>query len=583
MRPMLLLLVSSLLTGAPAACDGPTRGGDADLDGAVDAASDADADADADADDGRDSALPCELDDALPPWPDWVPSWPGTGRNASGETTFRAFGDDATVTGLAVEEVTATSAIVAWSTPAEADSAVAWGEEPGVCPTGYGRTGGRIAHRMAVGPLRPSTSYHVVVRSRGDSSEGHGTIELTTPALPPATEIRECRAITEPGDYRLAADVAAGCTCIDVEVADVNLDLGFHTVTYAEDSTEDQCHGVLVQADDVRVSRGIVIQGEAGGGLYSHAVAGRSCTGLEVDQLWLYVHDRDAFGMRTMYASDVVVRDVIVVSAVQEVTDRHYPGNRGIGIDLPDDVARAEVYDCILFGVPHWGIMVTGGEPLAERPTTVPFRLIANNHIFADMHATNGYAIGVHGNHIEVHHNEIRPLWNGRAIHFTGSNAHIHHNIVEALERVAGDPDQGHASYSDLSDPASPHDAGVCSWVVAHGIRIEGGSFGLVDHNEVYVRSLADVTFGSTGINISTDAGARGGNEVHDNQVTAVRAEGSMLCNGGPLETTAGWAWGDPPAEPAELHDNRFASNGDALLIEDPALATSTNDELVSF
>jgi hypothetical protein len=38
---------------------------------------------------------------------------------------------------------------------------------------------------------------------------------------------------------------------------------------------------------------------------------------------------------------------------------------------------------------------------------------------------------------------------------------------------------------------------------------------------------------------------------------------------------------GEPPAEPANLHHNRFASNGGILDIEDPSLATSTDDELV--
>jgi hypothetical protein len=43
----------------------------------------------------------------------------------------------------------------------------------------------------------------------------------------------------------------------------------------------------------------------------------------------------------------------------------------------------------------------------------------------------------------------------------------------------------------------------------------------------------------------------------------------------------AGWAGGSPHAEPADLHDNRFVSNGDILDIEDASLATSTDDELV--
>ena len=110
---------------------------------------------------------------------------------------------------------------------------------------------------------------------------------------------------------------------------------------------------------------------------------------------------------------------------------------------------------------------------------------------------------------------------------------------------------------------------------------MEGGNYGEIANNEVYVYSLPTVSFGSTGLNINTGAGARGGNEVHHNQFTAWRAPGSIQCSGGPVHTVAGWVRGDPPAEPANLHDNRFASNGDILDIEDPSLATSTDDELV--
>ena len=133
---------------------------------------------------------------------------------------------------------------------------------------------------------------------------------------------------------------------------------------------------------------------------------------------------------------------------------------------------------------------------------------------------------------------------------------------------------------SDLADSASPHDAGVCTWVVAHGIRVESGNFGEIHHNEVYTFSLPDVSFGATGLNISTAAGAQGGIVVHHNQFVAHQAAGSISCSGG-LPMVAGWVRGEAPVTPAELHDNRFVSSDEILVIESPALATSTDDELV--
>lgn len=432
---------------------------------------------------------------------------------------------------------------------------------------------------MAIGPLQPSTQYYVTIRSRDDATEDVGTISFTTSAQPAATELTDCTTITASGSYRLAADVTGGCSCIVIDADDVELDLGWHTITYADTTTGEQCHGVEVLGSNARVSGGVVMQGTAGGDLYSHAVAVRGADHVVIDHLWLYVHTADAFGLRSMYSDDVAVRNTLLVSEVRDVTDRHYPGNRGIGLDLPDEGA-GEVVDCILFGVPHWGIMLTGGDRLDTAPTTGQTRRITNNHVFADMHATNGYGLGVHANHVEVDHNEIRPLYNGRALHYTRSNGHIHHNIIEAVERIAGDTADGFAYYSDLGDSASPHDVGVCTWVVAHGIRVESGNFGEIHHNEVYTFSLPDVSFGATGLNISTGPGALGGIVVHHNQFVAHQADGSISCSGG-LPMVAGWVRGDPPVTPAELHDNRFVSSDETLVIEDPALATSTGDELV--
>jgi hypothetical protein len=529
-----------------------------------------------------DSTLPpqCDLDTVPTPWPTWVPTWPGSGRNAGGRMDFWFLTDGPTIQNLAVEDVRASRAVVVWSTPGEADSAVGWGTAPDTgCSVGYRRTGGRLDHRMAIGPLQPETEYHVTVRSRDDTTQDVGTITFTTAAQPAATELTECTTITAPGRYRLATDVTGACSCIVVDADDVELDLGWHTITYADTTTGEQCHGIEVLGSNARVSGGVVVQGTAGGDLYSHGVAVRGADHVVIDHLWLYVHLADAFGLRSMWSDDVAVRNTLVVSEVQDVTDRHYPGNRGIALDLPDE-GPGEVVDCILFGVPHWGIMVTGGDRLDAAPTIGQTRRITNNHVFADMHATNGYALGVHANHVEVDHNEIRPLHNGRAIHYTRSGGLIHHNIVEAVELIAGDPAGGFAYYSDLADPASPHDIGVCTWVVAHGIRVESGNFGEIHHNEVYTYSLPDVSFGATSLNISTATGALGGIVVHHNQFVAHRADGSITCSGG-LPMVAGWVRGEPPVTPADLHDNRFVSDGDTLVIEDPALATSTDDELV--
>ncbi|MBW2701177.1 MAG: hypothetical protein JRF33_10195 [Deltaproteobacteria bacterium] len=580
MRSLCLWVALGCL-GLLVACGGSVGGEqDAGSDAGLDAGSDAGVDAGGDTG-GDEASTACNLDAAQPPWPDWVPAWPGAGRNATGRTEFRVLSDGAVISNLRIEGLSAQGFVVAWETSGDADSSVAWGTSAEQCPLGYARTGARRTHRMLVAPLDPETEVHVWVRSRDDATEDLGQLLVTTPALTSVTELSACGDITESGNYRLTCDVQADCTCFRVLASDVHLDLGWHQVTYAAGTTSEQCHGVYLNADRTRVSSGLVVQGAQGGDLYSHALSGRGAEDLEFDRIWLRVHTADAFGLRTMYAGDVKVHDLVVVSEVRDVTDRHYPGNRGIALDLSPEDAAAEVYDCVLFGVPHWGIMFTGDERLTTRPAGGQTRSLRNNHVFADMHATNGYALGVHANHMEVHHNEIRPLVNGRAVHYTASNGFIHHNIVEALELIEGNPAEGFAYYSDSSDPHSPHDSSVCTWVVAHGIRVESGNFGEVANNEVYVYSLPDVSFGSTALNISTGAGAAGGNEVHHNQFTAHRAEGSIGCAGGGVPTLAGWVRGETPVEAAQLHDNRFVSNGQTLDIEEPALATSQDDELV--
>ncbi|MBW2262542.1 MAG: fibronectin type III domain-containing protein [Deltaproteobacteria bacterium] len=582
---VLASLICSMLSlhacGGGGGGGGDDSGTDADAPGDVSADQPVDSAGDPD-DDGVTPA--CDIDAAAPPWPDWVPDWPGSGLNATGNTTFRVLDAGASVTDLAVEDVSATSAVITWTTPGEADSSIAWGTTPETCPTGYQRTGGRLLHRMLAAPLEPGTTYHVVVRSRDASSEDFGLIEVTTPAHAAATELTGCQEITASGSYRLTADVTADCTCFHVTAPDVHLDLGWHTVTYAATETGEQCHGVFLHDDTNTAARGIIVQGSAGGSLYSHALYARGGDGQTFEQLWVRVHTSDAFGMRTMYTSTTTARDLLIVSEVRDVTDRHYPGNHGIALGLSPSDATGDIHDCILFGVPHWGLTMGANEEerLTSPPDHGPTRFVYNNHVFADMHATNGYAISVAANHMEVHHNEIRPLHNGRAVHYTMSNASIHHNIIEAVELIEGDPADGFAYYSDTSDTHSPHDPSVCTWVVAHGIRVESGNLGEISHNEVYSYTLPDVSFGCTALNITTpESGGAGANEVHHNQFTAYQASGSITCSGG-LPTTAGWVRGGTPDTPNDLHDNFFRSTHETLFIEDPAMATSTDDTLES-
>jgi hypothetical protein len=534
---------------------------------------------DADGSSGDPAAGACNLDAAVPPWPAWVPAWPGSGRNATGNTTFRFLDVGAAVESLATESVTATSAVVTWTTAGDADSSIGWGLSPQSCPVGYHRTGARREHRLLMAPLLPSTTYHVTVRSRDGVSTGWGNLSFTTTAESAATPLGACATLATPGSYRLTADVSAACTCFDLQADGVTLDLGWHTVTYATTETSSQCHGIAMNGDGGHVARGIVVQGAAGGGLFSHAIRGYGAAGLAIEQLWLHVARADAFGVRTMYSGDVTVRDSLLVSDVTQVTDRHYPGNGAIQLDLSPADAVAAVYDNILFRFPHWGINLTGDDRLTTRPAAAtPLRRVFNNHLFANMTATNGYALGLHANFVEAHHNEVRPIYNGRAVHYAASAGNIHHNIIEAVERIHGETASGYQQYSDIADPNSPHDVGVCTWVVAHTLRVEGGNFGEIHHNEVYAFSLPQVSFGATGLNINVGAdGVGAGNDIHHNQFTAHRAPGSISCSGG-LPVRAGWVWGEAPSEANTLADNVFRSNGETLDIEDPAFATSTDD-----
>ena len=123
-------------------------------------------------------------------------------------------------------------------------------------------------------------------------------------------------------------------------------------------------------------------------------------------------------------------------------------------------------------------------------------------------------------------------------------------------------------------DPGVARDAGAHH----HGIRVEGGNFGEIDHNEVFTTSLPDVAFGATSLNLDASGAGGAGNEIHGNQFTAVLADGSIVCSGG-LPTMAGWLRGSAPTEPNQVHDNRFVSIGDTLVIEDPSLADAWDNE----
>jgi hypothetical protein len=90
------------------------------------------------------------------------------------------------LSGLAVSDVTATTARVSWTTDEPADSAVRFGPQGGVPGGEAGLVGLRTSHSVNLTNLSPGTTYDFQARSRdGSGNVGMTGGQFSTPALPP--------------------------------------------------------------------------------------------------------------------------------------------------------------------------------------------------------------------------------------------------------------------------------------------------------------------------------------------------------------------------------------------------------------
>jgi hypothetical protein len=352
------------------------------------------------------------------------------------------------------------------------------------------------------GPFSPSVAARV--RAGPPPGPPPGAVPLSAPAL-----------LSQDGvDYVLASDVSTSGTAFTITGHGVSLDLAGHTITYG--SGADDSYGVLVSynagSGTTLVRNGVIRQ--AGSHARCHGVRVRGAhdvrlTGLDVtvagpDSDTLEVDDYLTGGLRVDHCRLHCLTSV--------VSDRHYPGVAAVWVEgAPGAV---EIDANLVTASPQWGIWVSADK------TTGPFLVHHNRVTGTKALVVNGYMIGVHKPQGDVFENEL--VGESRGIHLDGIDGHGHDAWVHDNYVVA--QDQPNAEYP-------------VHW--CHGIKLEGASGALIEHNRV--RVLADATH-SEARAFDVTLGATTGNVVRENVFEGVSVDPSK-----PSEALR-WTVGAPAA-----------------------------------
>ena len=319
--------------------------------------------------------------------------------------------------------------------------------------------------------------------------------------------------------YVLTEDIVATGSAFVFAARGVTLDLGGHRLTFgtAADSFR---YGVAVpppfphvhstwsrsditrwkQASGATVRNGTIVQ-PAPGGAACAAFAAYGQRDITVADLEIVIAGDDTFALRLSECAQIEVRDNVIRDRTRVVTNRH-AGRAAIDVMAAHD-GRIEIRGNQIEQCRQWGIRVK-----RRSPATVWGRIHANTIQPATI-VTNGYAIGVHGDRLEVYENQIAAE-NGRGIHVElCDEARVYDNEVTVTEV----PRWG--EYSRVS---------------AHGIKLEACTRAQVHGNTVTScgkSEAADAVGNGAALVIGVKADSH--NEVRNNTFAARHLGGAAF------------------------------------------------------
>lgn len=353
------------------------------------------------------------------------------------------------------------------------------------------------------------------------------------PAGPHFVQVSRCQVIRRPGTYILTKDLSSEGTCFSIDSDRVVLDLGGHTITYAENPRGKERFGIAAIAcfdkevgpggaaqgeacsssgvvDDLSISNGAIIQ-STHAIPKSHAVRVgqvRSGEDLTIHDVKFQLSVDSSVAVYTAYVGHQRLYRNTVDSSVKGISNRHQIEGVSFKIESGEQLSGGEIFENHFVGGPQGGIFSATANATVH-----------DNDIRQDGYYWNDFAIYAWGNHEQVFRNTIAPK-NGRGIEIGGGavnvngrnegarNVAVYNNNVVVTEapQTRNHPD----------DPPS------CELGGAYGIQFDDNpaNSSAYENNVVAIADQCE----AVGLKL-TDLGS--GNESHNNTYVAKRIANS--------------------------------------------------------
>lgn len=381
--------------------------------------------------------------------------------------------------------------------------------------------------------------------------------------------VTECQLLDSSNtEYILQNDVSSDGTCFAVKGNNITLNLNGQTIRFYNPEPLDYSFGIICHPSYVppgrpsgwvgggtglKIINGAIIQAsqdtmraDTSYGTMSHAIYARSCNGMTLSNLTVTANSRyDATPVRLRSVRDATIQGISFFNNVQNITNRHYPGQSSLLIEAGS--GSYSIYNVSIIGGPHKGMDISGSFDSCD---------IHHNSISHNQRYVNGYAFAVSGSNIDIRHNTVIPTA-GRGIHLTGDRINFHHNYLDL--RLG--PVTDHYSTNDYHS----------IYTNVHGVKIEGGTNCKVYSNTVIASQPAERFAPPTPLNIDAPAN-NANNEIFNNNFTAVTYAGTASGETG-YGNFATYASGiyiyRCGTSPGSIHNNLFYTNDRAVWKKD--------------
>ncbi len=263
-------------------------------------------------------------------------------------------------------------------------------------------------------------------------------------------------------------------------------------------------NGLIIQAQAVRDSSNTGFSGaDSCGAIFAH-----DTKDLTINNVAIVISGDDSFAMLLKNITGLRVFANEITDETEIISNRHQ-GRAAIDIEFARD-NTIEVFSNTIRNCRQWGIRITRtGSPAV-------WGRIFNNKIYPQAIVTNGYAIGVHGDRLDVYGNKIVAS-TGFGIHINddSNSSRVHDNTIEVT--------------TEPTWPEYPRNN-------SHGIALERCTNAEVYDNSVISNGVARIQDAvSNGCALKVGVNLNSHNHIYNNTFEARHLGGIYFDSGNPL------------------------------------------------